>query len=60
VEELYKIGWQDSMHYNVKQVHRRVLHVVYNILDIDGHVRKELIGMYVSQSGVVNFCHSKN
>ena len=45
VEELYKIGWQDAMHYKVEEVHRTILYVVYNILGIYGHVRKELIGI---------------
>ena len=32
-----------------------VSHAVYNILGIDRHGRKELIGMYVSQSEGANF-----
>lgn len=55
LEELYTIVWLDAMHYKVKEDHRMVSHAVYNILGIDRHGRKELIGMYVSQSEGANF-----
>ena len=50
LEELYTIVWLDAMHYRVEEDHRMVSHAVYNILGIDRHGRKELSGMYVSQS----------
>lgn len=55
LEELYTIVWLDAMHYKVKEDHRMVSHAVYNILGINRHGRKELIGMYVSQSEGANF-----
>lgn len=55
LEELYTIVWLDAMHYKVKEDHRMVSHAVYNILGIDRYGRKELIGMYVSQSEGANF-----
>ncbi len=55
LEELYTFVWLDAMHYKVKEDHRMVSHAVYNILGIDRHGRKELIGMYVSQSEGANF-----
>jgi putative transposase len=55
LEELYTIVWLDAMHYKVKEDHRMVSHAVYNILGIDRHGRKELIGRYVSQSEGANF-----
>jgi transposase-like protein len=55
LEELYTVVWLDAMHYKVKEDHRMVSHAVYNILGIDRHGRKELIGMYVSQSEGANF-----
>jgi putative transposase len=55
LEELYTIVWLDAMHYKVKEEHRMVSHAVYNILGIDRHVHKELMGMYVSQSEGANF-----
>lgn len=55
LEELYTIVWLDAMHYKVKEDHRMVSHAVYNILGINRHGHKELLGMYVSQSEGANF-----
>lgn len=55
LEELYTIVWLDAMHYKVKEDHRMVSHAVYNILGINRDGRKELLGMYVSQSEGANF-----
>ena len=55
LEELYTIVWLDAMHYKVKEDHRMVSHAVYNILGINRHGHKELLGMYISQSEGANF-----
>ena len=55
LEELYTIVWLDAMHYKVKEEHRIVSRAVYNILGINRHGHKELLGMYVSQSEGANF-----
>ena len=55
LEELYTIDWLDAMHYKVKEDQRMISHAVYNILGIDRHGHKELLGMYVSQSEGANF-----
>ncbi|WP_452430637.1 IS256 family transposase [Pedobacter jamesrossensis] len=55
LEELYTIVWLDAMHYKVKEDHRMVSHAVYNILGVNRHGHKELLGMYVSQSEGANF-----
>jgi putative transposase len=55
LDELYTIVWMDAMHYKVKEEHRMVSRAVYNILGIDRHGHKELLGMYVSQSEGANF-----
>lgn len=55
LDELYTIVWLDAMHYKVKEDHRMVSHAVYNILGINRHGHKELLGMYVSQSEGANF-----
>ena len=39
----------------VKEDHRMVSRAVYNILGIDRHGHKELLGMYVSPSEGANF-----
>jgi len=43
------------MHYKVKEDHRMVSHAVYNILGINRHGHKELLGMYVAQGECANF-----
>lgn len=55
LEELYTIVWLDAMHYKVKEDHRMVSHAVYNVLGINRHGHKELLGMYVSHSEGANF-----
>jgi len=55
LEELYTIVWLDAMHYKVKEDYQMVSRAVYNILGINRHGRKELLGMYVSQSEGANF-----
>src|SRR5690606_29734251 len=55
LERLYRIVWMDAMHYKVKEDHRVVSGAVYNVLGIDRHGHKELLGMYVSESEGANF-----
>ncbi|AFD07808.1 IS256 family transposase [Solitalea canadensis] len=55
LEELYTIVWLDAMHYKVKEDNRVVSRAVYNILGINRYGKKELLGMYVSQSEGANF-----
>lgn len=55
LDELYTIMWLDAMHYKVREDNRVVSRAVYNILGINRHGRKELLGMYVSQSEGANF-----
>lgn len=55
LEELYTIVWLDAMHYKVKEDGRVVSRAVYNILGINRYGRKELLGMYVSESEGANF-----
>jgi len=55
LEDLYTIVWLDAMHYKVKEDHRMISHAVYNIIGIDRHGYKALLGMYVSQSEGANF-----
>ncbi len=55
LEDLYTIVWLDAMHYKVKEDHRMISHAVYNIIGIDRHGYKTLLGMYVSQNEGANF-----
>ncbi|WP_114778727.1 IS256 family transposase [Botryobacter ruber] len=55
LDSLYCILWLDAMHYKVRQEGRTVCRAVYNILGIDRHGYKELLGVYVSESEGANF-----
>ena len=55
LEDVYCIVWLDAMHYKVKDEGRVVSRAVYHILGINKEGRKELLGMYVSESEGANF-----
>jgi transposase-like protein len=55
LEELYCIVWLDAMYYKVKEDGRIQTRCVYNILGITREGRKEVLGMYISQSEGANF-----
>ncbi|MEO6134494.1 MAG: IS256 family transposase [Ginsengibacter sp.] len=55
LEETYCIVWLDGMHYKVKQEGRVQSRCVYNILGITTEGRKEILGIYVSESEGANF-----
>ena len=55
LEKVYPIVWLDAMHYKVRDGGKVVSRAVYNILAINAEGRKELIGMYISESEGANF-----
>ncbi len=55
LDPIYCIVWLDAMHYKVKDEGRIVPRAVYHILGINVEGRKELLGMYVSESEGANF-----
>lgn len=55
LEELYCIVWLDAMYYKVKEEGRTQTRCVYNVLGINREGRKDVLGMYVSQSEGANF-----
>ncbi len=55
LEDVYPIVWLDAMHYKVRDGGRVVSRAVYNILAINNHGMKELLGMYISESEGANF-----
>lgn len=55
LESIYCIVWLDAMHYKVR-IDGKVQHkALYNILGINKEGRKEILGMYISQSEGANF-----
>lgn len=55
LEEVYCIVWMDAMFYKVKEAGKVESRAVYNILGITVEGKKELLGMYVSESEGANF-----
>jgi putative transposase len=55
LESVYCIVWLDAMHYKVRDEGRIVSRAVYHILGINSEGRKDLLGMYVSESEGANF-----
>ena len=55
LESLYTIVWLDAMHYKVRDEGRVVSRAVYNVLAVNKEGRKDLIGMYISESEGANF-----
>jgi putative transposase len=55
LDDVYPIVWLDAMHYKVRDGGRVVSRAVYNILAINKLGKKELIGMYISESEGANF-----
>jgi len=55
LEALYCIVWMDAMHYKVR-IDGKVQHrALYNILGVNKEGKKELLGMYISESEGANF-----
>ena len=55
LDALYCIVWMDAMHYKVKDQGKVKSRAVYNILGIDKEGKKDLLGVYVSESEGANF-----
>lgn len=55
LDEVYCIVWMDAMHYKVRDGGKVESRAVYNILGITTEGKKELMGMYVSESEGANF-----
>lgn len=55
ISSVYPIVWMDAMHYKVKVEGKIQSKALYNILAINASGKKELLGMYVSESEGANF-----
>ena len=55
LEPVYCIVWLDAMHYKVKEEGKIVSRALYHILGINVEGRKDLLGMYVSESEGATF-----
>lgn len=55
LEPLYAIVWMDAIHYKVKDEGKIGSKALYNIIGITPEGRKDLLGMYISESEGANF-----
>ena len=55
LESLYCVVWLDAMHYKVKVDGKIVHKALYNILGINTEGKKEILGVYISESEGANF-----
>jgi transposase-like protein len=55
LEDVYPIIWLDAMHFKVKEDGKVVHKALYNILGINKEGKKEILGLYVSESEGANF-----
>ena len=55
LEAVYCIVWLDAMHFKVREEGKVVHKALYNILGINKEGKKEILGMYVSESEGANF-----
>lgn len=55
LEGVYCIAWMDAMFYKVREDGRIVTRCLYNILGVNTEGKKEILGMYISQSEGANF-----
>lgn len=56
LDDVYPIVWMDAIHYKVRdEKGATVSRAIYNVLALDKEGRKDLLGMYVSQTEGANF-----
>ena len=55
LEAVYPIIWLDAMHFKVKEDGKVIHKALYNILGINTDGKKEILGLYVSESEGANF-----
>lgn len=55
LERVYSFVWLDAIHYKVKEDGQVTSRAIYNIIGIDTCGKKDLLGMYVSESESARF-----
>ena len=55
LDSVYPIIWLDAIHYKVKDSGRYVSKAVYSVLGVNLEGRKELLGLYLSESEGANY-----
>jgi len=55
LDTLYPFIWLDAIHYKIKENGRYVSKAIYTVLGVNIEGRKELLGLYVSESEGANY-----
>lgn len=55
LDTVYCIVWMDAMHYKVKDEGRITSRAIYNVMGINKEGKKDILGMYISESEGANF-----
>ncbi len=55
LDEVYSFVWLDAIHYKIKDNGRYVSKAVYSILGLNIEGKKELLGLYISESEGANY-----
>lgn len=55
LEDIYPIVWMDAIHYKVRDEGKAKSRAVYHILAVNKEGKKDLLGIYVSESEGANF-----
>jgi len=55
LESIYPVLWLDAIHYKIKENGRYISKAVYTILGVGLSGRKEILGLYLSESEGANF-----
>jgi len=55
LESVYPFVWMDAIHYKTKEDGRIVKKAVYTILGVDAQGKKDILGIYISESEGANF-----
>ncbi len=55
LESIYPFVWLDAIHYKVKEDGRYISKAVYTVLGVDMEGKKDILGLYLSESEGANF-----
>lgn len=55
LETIYPFVWLDAIHYKIKDGGKYVSKAVYTVLGVNMEGRKEILGLYLSESEGANF-----
>ena len=57
LEAIYPFVWLDAIHYKIKENGKYITKAIYTILGVNLQGKKEILGLYLSESEGANFSH---